>query len=140
MPCCCCCCCCYNLLRRSSNNNNHSNNKKQHSSSMRIAPKRVGCISVIYNTFIYAYMPHTYPTVNWDIILSQSRNISPWIHASCKALTLSWLRFLSYRNQSIDLFWKSMDWFLYTRDLRHERFKTLFIYIHQESVLTCCKA
>ena len=44
--------------------NNHSNNKKQHSSSMRIAPKRVDCISVIYNTFIYAYMPHTYATVN----------------------------------------------------------------------------
>ena len=61
MPCC--CCCCYNLLRRSSSSNNHSNNKKQHSSSMRIAPKRVDCISVIYNTFIYAYMPHTYPTV-----------------------------------------------------------------------------
>ena len=29
---------------------------KQHSSSMRIAPKRVNCISVIYNTFIYAYI------------------------------------------------------------------------------------
>ena len=39
-----------------------------------------------------------------------------------------------------NLFWKPMDWFLYARDLRHERFKTLFIYIHQESVLTCCKA
>ena len=62
MPCC--CCCCYNLLRRSSSNNNYSNNKKQHSSSMRIAPKQLGCISVIYNTFMYAYMPHTYPTVN----------------------------------------------------------------------------
>ena len=38
--------------------------------SMRIAPKRVDCISVIYNTFIYAYMPHTYATVNWDITIS----------------------------------------------------------------------
>ena len=28
---------------------------------------------------------------------------------------------LSYRNQSIDLHSKSMDWFLYDRDLRHER-------------------
>ena len=28
---------------------------------------------------------------------------------------------LSYRNQSIDLLWKSMVWFLYDRDLRHER-------------------
>ena len=38
--------------------------QKTTQSSMRIAPKRVDCISVIYNTFIYAYMPHTYPTVN----------------------------------------------------------------------------
>ena len=38
--------------------------QQKRSSSMKIAPKRVDCISVIYNTFIYAYMPHTYPTVN----------------------------------------------------------------------------
>ena len=43
---------------------------KKTSSSMRIAPKRVNCISMIYNTFIYAYMPHTYATVNWDITIS----------------------------------------------------------------------
>ena len=30
---------------------------------------------------------------------------------------------LSYRKRSIDLLCKSMDWFLYARDLRHERFK-----------------
>ena len=30
-------------------------------------------------------------------------------------------RSLSYRNQSIDLQSKSMDWFLYDRDLYHER-------------------
>ena len=36
-------------------------------------------------------------------------------------LTLSWRRSLSYRNQSIDLQSKSMNWFLYDRDLRHER-------------------
>ena len=42
---------------------------------------------------------------------------------------LSWSDFLnsfmtesvSYKNQSIDLLCKSMDWFLYDRDLRHER-------------------
>ena len=42
---------------------------------------------------------------------------------------LSWSDFLnsfmtesvSYKNQSIDLLFKSMDWFLYDRDLRHER-------------------
>ena len=30
------------------------------------------------------------------------------------------LRFISYRNQSIDLLFKSMHWFLYNGDLRHE--------------------
>ena len=40
-------------------------------------------------------------------------------------LSLSWRRSLSYRNQSIDLLCKSMDWFLYNRDLHHERVKNL---------------
>ena len=39
------------------------------------------------------------------------------------SLTLSWRRPLSYRNQSIDLLLKSMDWFLYDIGLRHERVK-----------------
>ena len=30
-------------------------------------------------------------------------------------------RSLSYRNQSIDLFCKSIDWFQYDRDLCHEK-------------------
>ena len=40
-------------------------------------------------------------------------------------LTFSWLRPLSYRNQSIDLLRKSMDWLLYDNDLRHERVNLL---------------
>ena len=44
-------------------------------------------------------------------------------HAHC--LTLSWRRPLSYRNNSIDLRSKSMDWFLYGNGLRHERVKQL---------------
>ena len=40
---------------------------------------------------------------------------------SAGKLTLSWWRPLSYRNQSIDLWIKSMDWFLYDNGLRHER-------------------
>ena len=39
------------------------------------------------------------------------------------SLTLSWRRPLSYRNQSIDLQSKWMDWFLYDNGLRHERVK-----------------
>ena len=38
-------------------------------------------------------------------------------------LTLSWSRTLSYRNQSIDLQSKSMDWFLYDIGLRHKSVK-----------------
>ena len=51
---------------------------------------------------------------------------SRWIHTSNKALTLSWRRFLSYKNQSIDLLCKLMEWFLYDKDIRHERVNTLF--------------
>ena len=39
-------------------------------------------------------------------------------------LTLSRRRLLSYRNQSIDLLRKSMDWFLYDNGLRLERVNT----------------
>ena len=38
-------------------------------------------------------------------------------------LTLSRRRSLSYRNKSINLLYKSMDWFLYDSDLRDERVK-----------------
>ena len=40
-------------------------------------------------------------------------------------LALSWRRPLSYRNQSIDLRSKSMDWFLYDNGLCHERVKEI---------------
>ena len=36
-------------------------------------------------------------------------------------LTFSWRRSPSYRNLSIDLLCMSIDWFLYDRDLHHER-------------------
>ena len=34
---------------------------------------------------------------------------------------------LSYRNQSIDLLCKWMDWFIYDNDPRHERVKNLCV-------------
>ena len=40
-------------------------------------------------------------------------------------LTLSWRRPLSYKNQSIDLQSKAMDWFLYDNGLHHERVNNL---------------
>ena len=42
-------------------------------------------------------------------------------------LNLSWRRSLLYRSQSIDLQNKSMDWFLYDKNLRHERVKALLL-------------
>ena len=41
-----------------------------------------------------------------------------------KSLTLSWRRPLLYRNQSINLQSKSMDWFVYDNDLRNEIINT----------------
>ena len=43
------------------------------------------------------------------------------------SLTVSWQMSLSYRNQNTDLQSNSMNWFLYDRDLRHERFNFLHI-------------
>ena len=40
-------------------------------------------------------------------------------------LNFSWRRPLSYRNRTIDLLRKSMDWFLYDNGLRHERVKRI---------------
>ena len=42
-------------------------------------------------------------------------------------LTLSWRRPLSYRNQSIDLLRKSVDWFLYDYGLRDERVNKIIL-------------
>ena len=42
-------------------------------------------------------------------------------HLGMPKLTLSWRRYLSYRNQSINLYSKSVDWFLYDRDFRSRK-------------------
>ena len=39
---------------------------------------------------------------------------------------------LPYRNQSIDLLYKPMDWFLYDRDLHHERLDDLKLVISDQ--------
>ena len=45
-------------------------------------------------------------------------------------LTLLWRRSLSYRNQFIDLHRKSMDRFLYDRELPHERVNSVFLNVN----------
>ena len=60
-----------------------------------------------------------------------------WECEDIDGLTLSWRRSLSYKNRSIDLLCKPMDWFLYDRDRPHEIVKQFYfacelaiIYIH----------
>ena len=36
---------------------------------------------------------------------------------------------VSHKNQSTDLFCKSMDWFLYNRDHRHERINSFMTFL-----------
>ena len=50
-------------------------------------------------------------------------------------LTLSWRKPLWYRNQSIDLVLKSMDWFLYDNDLRHEKVKVVGVGEYQANII-----
>ena len=61
------------------------------------------------------------------IIFAKSSMLDVWLGSKCVsvlrsrfALTLLWRKTLLYRSQPIDLLCKSMDWFLYHKDLRHE--------------------
>ena len=54
-------------------------------------------------------------------------------------LTLSWRRPLLYRNKSIDLLCKSIDWFLYDNGLCHERVNadlkiSLYVCVHVKTI------
>ena len=55
----------------------------------------------------------------------QEQFLSVWWMNS--VLNLSWRRSLLYRNQSIELQNKSMDWFLYDRNFRLERVNALLL-------------
>ena len=60
---------------------------------------------------------------NHSINFSQSPKYASWLRKVKFSLTHSWRRSLLFRNQSVDLLSKSMDWFLYDRDLHRERVK-----------------
>ena len=50
------------------------------------------------------------------------RSFAPLADADSRNVFNSFMRWsISYRNQSIDLLGKSMNWFVYDRDLRHGR-------------------
>ena len=72
---------------------------------------------------------------NSQKILKYAPNIVYIILCNLLSLTLSWRRPLSYRNQSIDLLCKSMDWFLYDNGLCHERVNRSYCIIYYIQVL-----
>ena len=63
----------------------------------------------------YLDRPKQYNKVTWIFAIFLQQYVT--------FLTFSRRRPISYRNQSIDLLCKSMDWFLYDIGLRHERVK-----------------
>ena len=67
-----------------------------------------------------------------SIIYIKHGNIHPWNH-----LTLSWRRQLSYRNQSIDLRSKSMDWFYMITASVMKKVKYIFGLFHQILYFIC---
>ena len=62
-------------------------------------------------------------SLSLSLTIFSERHKTGWVRNATWNLTLSWRRPLSYRNQSIDLQSKSLDWFLHDNGLRHERVK-----------------
>ena len=76
----------------------------------------------------------TKPIVNLSIILQPVNWFALWLKTG---LTLSWRRPLSYRNQSLDLLCKLMDWFLYDIGLCHERVNLTFQAMRRSIMVRC---
>ena len=71
-----------------------------------------------YTASIYSFLDFYFM---WNPSIVVSKNL---LHkVLTQYLTLSWRRPLSYKNQFIDLLFKSVDWFLYNNALHHERVK-----------------
>ena len=79
---------------------------------------------LLANAFL-AYHEQNYPLKYTPLHYRQYFDVMFVLFKSSDHLTLSRQRSISYRNQSIDLQNKSMDWFLYDIGLRRERVKTI---------------
>ena len=129
----------YRLYKLKNMKNNNAKTHVKHTKKPRPLLKVIlfhGCLSRFLNctngtkrcqAFIIYYIPWctyityyhihmTYITYFRDI----KRKNSPEIGWRC-CLRLSWRRSLLYRNQCTDLRSKSLDWFLYSKDICHER-------------------
>ena len=74
-----------------------------------------GCLYVSQIQFFVKILDQVSHTCDWNCkrIFISNKKCMLWCYLQCwSSLTLSWRRPLSYRNQSIDLQSKSMDWFL----------------------------
>ena len=82
------------------------------------------------NIFISAtYFQKCLRWLLFSIVAYVSKTIWFWSDTgsiALKLLALLWRRPLSYRNQSTDLLWKSVNWFLYDSSFRHERVQEIF--------------
>ena len=93
--------------------------------------------------FISVYFIH-FQTIKNSFYLKESWEQNLFYHPSryliskvlWDPLTLLWWRSLSCRIHSIDLLWKSMDWFPYDRDLRHEKVKASITPMLFETIVT----
>ena len=82
--------------------------------------KPISCL--LCNRFQYFYVVLHNTGKYWK----KWKHVTKWVNKyrlTRVISTLSWRRSLSYRNQSIDLLTKSIDWFLYNNNFRHERIK-----------------
>ena len=84
---------------------------------------------------IYIFKRHmkTQKHVNTYSQVKREKEEETWCNKS-RVLTFSWRRPISYRNQSIDLLCKSMDWFLFDIGLRHERVKLIILSFFTEGL------
>ena len=71
--------------------------------------------------------------ISYPLIVQQIKWLVPTWNSTLgkNGLTLSRRRSLSYRNQSINLLRKSMDWFLYDKGLRHERVNIMLFFLNK---------
>ena len=80
---------------------------------------------LLENAFVKLPRPSCHDLSSWSVMMTQrcviSKQLEFIFRKSSKILTLSCRRPWSYRNQSIDLQSKSIDWFLYDNGLRYER-------------------
>ena len=84
------------------------------------------------------FFPYDFKNTTHSITLINSHAVSRNTQIIFIALTFSWRRPISYRNPSIDVHRKSMDWFLYDIGLRHERVNGITVsYLKSVTVAIC---